>query len=291
MKKVYITDSAFKNIIKKITLAEYMYDNLPYYSKLIKILSRPEQNHLLKFSKLLEDFENINKYKKSNFNYENDSKIRLIYYKKSPPSFHYLKSCLYLKSSYENYDIPVEIKEENIEKYREYFKKEKDLYKRNYPAFLANVELMFDAKIHNIREMHSDNSGVRAIKDIMIESPDIILTRINNYIKEMNDYRSSNIEIEKLINSFGYGTHKAKYIDKNGNYILYIKDKESPVYYWHEYKKTLKNLIEKYFIATLNPEFKFNQSILEQSGLLACRSCLQEENHDNNNFLEENISF
>ena len=277
MEKVYITESTFKNLIKKTELDKYLETSLPHYEKLKYILALPEKNQLIKYAKLLEDFKNFSNYQKINKVYESDPKTRLIFFKKKPSSYHLDEDCIYLNSNYENFEIPVEIKDENIETYRSFFLKNKYLYENNRIAFLAKAEIKFNIIIKNVKEIHGENSGIEKIKNFRVESPNTIIDKISILIKDMDDYRSSDADIEKLIKDVGFATHKAKYINNNKDYVLHIKNENSPIYHWHKYKIKLKSLIEKYFILTFNTEFKFERSILEQCGLTCCRSCLQKK--------------
>lgn len=289
MKEVYITTSAFRMIIKDITISEYLHENLPKYERLKLILSRPEIEQLIKYSKILEDFKNFSKYEKRDRIYSNDPKKRWVFYKEKPPSYHLVSTCTHLVSNYENFSIPVEINEKDIEEYRSFFIENIDLYRERSDVFFARAELKFNTKIKNIKVIRNENSGITEVRNHKIESPDIILTRINNLINEMENYRASDSEKKILIKKVGFGTDRAKYLDKDGNYVLYIDDKNSPIYHWHQYKKELKLLIEKYFISTLNPEFSFSKNILEQCGLSCCRTCLTNQTHLQKK--EEDISF
>ncbi len=286
MNKVFITKATFKKLVKEYTIDDYKCKKLPYYEKLRHILSIPEQNLLGKYSAFLEDIESIHKYKKLKKPRPSDPKKRIIYNKNNSPSFHFYEECEYLKSDYENYDIPVEIPEERIEEYRSFFLKNKELYKENHGAFLARAELRFDVRIKNIKEYHSNNSGIKETYNPKVESVDIILTRINNHIKQMEEYRNSSPEIKTLIDELGFGSHKRNSINEiiyrgvDGKLVPYIHSEDSPLEHWHKYKKELKSMIVKYLIATLNPEFNFRQDILEQCNLRCCKLCKEKNSID-----------
>lgn len=274
MEQVFITKSTLKRLTKKINLIEYLEENIPEHERLVKILSKPEKKSLLEYRQLIEDLDCLIKYQRDARTFVSDSKSRWIYYEMKNSSYHLKQDCPHLLSDYINYSIPIEIEDQDIEDYRNFFKSKKEIFDEKPDVFFAMVEIKFNVVIKNIKKVHNDNSGHDEMKNYKLELPDIILTRIDSLITEMEIYRISNKEIENLIKNLGFGTHKARYFNENGESLLHIENESSPIYLWHQYKNKLKYLIENYFISTLNPDFKFNRKILEQCGIDCCRTCM-----------------
>jgi hypothetical protein len=114
-----------------------------------------------------------------------NKKSRLIYLP-NKPSYHYDENCKYLNSDYHNYDIPLEIRDEDIEKYREFFLENIDLF-NDYPdRFYARVEIKFRTKIRNINTLNSKNTGITKISKYEH------IELINKIKSELDEIKSDN---------------------------------------------------------------------------------------------------
>jgi hypothetical protein len=275
--KVYITKAKMNYLIKcvDISRSNINLDNC-YIKDLGRILSDPERKKLALYRELMSnpDKLTLGVYVQK----AHKDTRRYVYEKESHPSYHKDKHCIALHSNFENYEIPAEIHElekqkcreyDVIEEYRKFFKDNEDLYKENRPAFLAQVGIKFKVRINNVKEVRFSNSGIEEIEDISSEKAiERIEKQIDELLNEMEEFRNIDEEHKKQIRDYGYGTHRA-----NINGIRLIDDKNSIIYKWHEYKNKLKELIEEYFRIKLNPDFGFNQSMLDDLGFKPCYHC------------------
>lgn len=273
METVYITKAKIEALIKLLDIdTDYNYKDLIYHARLVEILAKPEMKTLLNFKSILEGIDNIPVYNKENTRKYKNNYVRMVYVG-GKPSFHKDKNCQFLKSNYENYEIPAVIPDNKIEEYREFFIDNKTLYESKRDAFFARVEIKFNVRVNNVKEINEKNSGVEYTEDITTRNIDETIKSIESHLIVMEKFRAIDDNHEKKISSLGYGTHKANYKNENGELKLFINDSNSIIYKWHEYKNELKHLIKQYFIAKYNPDFEFNKSVLRQCGFVPCKGC------------------
>jgi len=269
-KTVYVTQSKINSILQKVDLFKSGVEiGDLYFTDLTKILSTPELKLLALYQEMLKDPENLllTKYVKKEYK---DSK-RFVY-ESSHPSYHKDHCCKKLSASFENFEIPVEIKQkgdDEIKKYRTFFKSNINLYHKNFDTFMAQAKMKFNLK-NPPKEVDYKNSGTEMVFNATGSD---IETRINELLLEMESYRKSSAEINKEISLSGYATHKVKTNDEHGNWVRKADIKGSVICIWHAYKNELKNLLKEYFRIKLNPEFKFDVNILEQLNFRACQHC------------------
>ncbi len=273
-KTVYVTKSKINNLLREIDLKRsHINTNNLYLSDLSQILSIPEMELLALYRDIVENPESLtlNKYVKKN---HVDSKrwvFESIY-----PSYHKNDRCERLQASFENFEIPVEIKVKGdleIDEYRRFFKKNINLYNRNYEAFMAQVQLKFNIK-NPPKKVDFENTGSEAIFNASCSE---IEQKITTLLSQMENFRNLNEENQKEIRDSGFATHKAFEMDEKGVKIKKVNIDGSIISQWHNYKNELKNLLKEYFRIKLNPEFLFDVNILEQLGFKPCNSCYDKE--------------
>ena len=269
-KKVYVTKSKIENLLHKVDLFRSNIDtNNLYKSDLNKILSIPEMRLLALYRDIVNNPEGLtlNKYiKKTHV----DSKRFVL--EKIYPSYHKNEKCDRLTSSFENFEIPIEIKvkgDKTIEEYRSFFKDNLELYNNNYELFKLNADLKFGIHISPI-EVNYENSGVEVVFNA---SGSEIEQCIFKLLEKMETFRNSTEEIKKEITDCGYATHKAFIVTDNCEKLKKIDIDGSTIAHWHQYKRELKLLLREYFRIKLNPEFLFDVNILDQLGFKACSCC------------------
>lgn len=199
-------------------------------------------------------------------------KTRLIFLK-STPAYHHNNLCTRLHSEYKNYEIPIEVPEERVEEYREFFIDNIDLYREKLHIFFARVELNFGLRIRIIREIEKPNSGLETIMDFEVEPENKLLTDIHNLGNEMIQFRFSSEERRKAIQKYGMASH---IVAKGGKKIIASQEDENIIKTWFEYKVKMKNKIIKYIIIKFNPDMIFDKTCLEYFGFKPCADCSSE---------------
>ncbi len=135
----FITKSNANRILRKIDLSKIGEIDGEVYKKPIYFLGKSEVKYLLLMQSLLKDPEKfaIEVYKPV----INVDTLRLVYESEQPPSYHENPNCERLASGFKNFEIPSEIKvraneqggeelEKNqVQKFRNWFKQNIDLYK------------------------------------------------------------------------------------------------------------------------------------------------------------------
>lgn len=269
-KTVYVTKSKINNLLREIDLRRSNIDtNNLYLSDLSKILSTPEMELLALYRDIVESPEalTLNKYVKKK---HVDSKrwvFESIY-----PSYHKNDRCERLQASFENFEIPIEIKvkgDVEIDEYRRFFRKNIDLYNRNHSAFMAQVQLKFNIK-NPPKKVDFENTGSETVFNASCFE---IEQRINDILNKMEDFRNISEINQKEIRNCGYATHKAFEMNEQGVKLKKIDIEGSIIFQWHNYKNELKSLLKEYFRIKLNPDFLFDVNILEQLGFQPCTCC------------------
>jgi hypothetical protein len=265
MEKVFLTKSNVEKLIHHVEFTKiYNFDDIVYSGELRKILSEPELKYLLIYKEIVEGIGDIPIFNKNQPKKEKTSKkktdIRMIY-EGGTPSFHLNKSCSILTRDYENFEIPVEIKDSNTKEYRKFFLEKIKLFKNNPSAFYAQAEIRFNVRIQNIKRHSAVNSGLQELDNIELVDPEVVINMLKKHLYAMENFRNINPVHKKIIDNKGYGSHKTK-------------DKYPEIEEWHKLKATLKDLLKRYFVSKFNPDFEFDRSVLEQCDYKLCNACL-----------------
>lgn len=280
MAQVFITISRLRSIAKTIsylpisTNAIYEF----YKPRLLDSFSIPERKALEAIKLILESIGNkaleiniveLHENAQIKLN-ENKHEYSRWIYLGSQPAYHYDAECKSLIKDYKNYEIPVEIKHEDIPAYREFFLENIDLYREHRDKYFARVEMKFNTKINNVKEVHAENSGSQSLT---ITTTDRLQTliNINNLVEEMYLYKGQSKHIKRIVTNAGFNTKKAL---KQPCYYNNKEDYEI-VKAWDSYKQRLEDLIIKDLICTISPEYRFDQGFLEKIGFRKCSKCFQ----------------
>lgn len=280
MEQVFITRSHLNRIAKTIsylpisTNAIYEF----YKPKLLDYFSIPERRTLEAIKLILESIGNktleiniVELYESAQIKlHENKHEYSRWIYLGSQPAYHYDDKCSSLIMDYENYEIPVEIKHEDIPSYRKFFLENIILYRERRDIFFARVEMKFHTKINNVKEVHAENSGSQSLTIIPTDRLQT-LSNINNLAEEMYLYKEQSKHIKRIVSNAGFNTKKAL------KQPCYYNDKEAyeVVKAWDSYKQRLKDLIIQDLIYVISPKYRFDQSFLEKIGFRKCSKCFQ----------------
>jgi nucleoside diphosphate kinase len=275
MDKVYMTKSRLSSIAKMIAY-EYSGTEIRhiYESQLLKFFSTRELKLLEAVNLILESIEqkklrveiikmHENAKDKIEHYYRNEES-RWIYLG-SQPCYHYDQTCESLQLDYHNYEIPVEIPKDRVKEYRKFFLENIDLYIEKAYLFYYRVEKEFNVKIHNVKEVYNENSGIQDLK-LTRKNEIQALNAIYLLVEEMNEYKNQSSHIKKIIQNTGFNTKMSL------KYPAYANDVEI-IQTWDTYKKSLNDLIIQDLIARKNPEYKFDEGFLEELGLKKCSKC------------------
>lgn len=270
---VYITKSSLSEIVNSINLPKHQVGELNLYlTDLSKIFSTQELVWLAKYRGLLKNPEQLlTSYKKTN---RRDTKKWVFESSDSViPRFHNDFQCSFLTKEFKNIEIPVEISQlgdEKIAEFRIFFKDNRALYERDPVAFMGRVKTKFQLKNEPI-PVKFNNSGIESFANM---SEKELEQAVSDLLILMEEFRTANANSSKIINDFGYATHKLERILSYP--IIETIDPEGRVItQWHDHKSTLKLLLREYFRAKFNPEFSFKTNLLTQLNFKPCKKCSQ----------------
>ncbi|PMG11782.1 hypothetical protein BCU98_02885 [Vibrio splendidus] len=283
MNTVYITESNFKSIARE---CPSQYQDAQFIEELYKkeicsLLCKKERDVIASVKVAMEAFQDydelirILKFKeKPNLVRKLDKKTRLVYLGGSP-AYHKHETCDWLKASYKNYEIPVEISDACVEAYRSFFLANIELYENNRSAFFAKVEIKFNVIIRNVREHSAQNSGAEQFLNFDSEPEHELLSKIHALSSEMIQYRFSRDLVRGAISKYGSICH---FVTKDRYKYPITDDEFKVISLWLKYKTELKKLITKHLIIKLNPELKFDKRCLDYFGFKSCSDCFKPEN-------------
>jgi len=268
--KVYITNSSSKSIVFRININNIELDqdilsiNLPWFSN-------REKKELLAYKLLIENPEQfLNIYKKTNLH----DKFEYIYEVQSP-SYHTSANCKMLLSDFYNYKIPLEIKNQGVEKIKEFRRWCKEniyLMDDKSDLFFDRIRWKFNLK-ENIEAVVYKNSGIESIHNLNLNEleSNIIKLTTDAYNFALSTSMKNFIIIPKL------GEHSFLYKNKQISYksLPYDDDEiwETLEEFEIKYKEPLKFLLQEYYKIKYNPELKFEGLFLEQIGFTPCKNC------------------
>jgi hypothetical protein len=259
LEKKHITTSNWNRVLKRVAAPGELDKDL-YFIDLSKILSGRELKFLAKAKKALQ-----------NIDFATDMHIRMKIkedtktwaFEGGSSSYHSSPSCPRLTANYLNLEIPPEIKHKGdakIAKFRDFCKQHRALLEEDEPRFRSKLEARFLLKTRP-EKIYKDNSGSE-------EQPNLDLAdckkRIDELLKDAEEFRNENEESRKIIRDLGYGTDRCKEALQEGS-ILNI---------WHnEYKSELKKHLITYFRVKFNPDLSFEGKLLDSLGFSPCHSC------------------
>lgn len=262
--QAFITLNNFKSFKSIVFETDYSRDCRDledlYKSKLSHILSRPELALLRSYKAILESSPlKLESYKPIS----EKADTKTFVWEGRPPAYHSKPSCEKLRSDYQNFEIPPEIRDKGdseIAKFRKFFSEHRSLIKDDENKFIDKLEAVFFLKNRPI-SIFANNSGWLATDNIDLED---LENTIDLLLHDAEEFRNKD-EVTKLkIRNLGYGTHRQKEAKEKGT-ILYI--------WHHEYKQELKNLLTHYFRVKFNPDLVFSGLLLDTLGFKRCGHC------------------
>jgi hypothetical protein len=222
-----------------------------------------------------------------------------VYEQSRHAKYHKNSECEKLNSSYNDIEIPVEIKYrageggldiERIEMFRAWFKQPEisNLYLTDQKIFIERLQVKFQL-VNPPKPVEIGNGGIKRVSNF---SEQELENKIDELIRSASTfYSKSDINREILVkNNFSKRTYyvtSKKYKDVN----LYITGKNYSneeirlvlTEFYNKIKKPIIDLLIDYWILKLNPNLDFNQNILEQMDFEPCKVC----GHSRCNYIPE----
>jgi hypothetical protein len=249
------------------------------YKKPIYFFSTVEKNRLIGLQKLFEDPDKfIGEYY---IPIKTEDKFQYVF-EGNKPAFHNNSQCERLNSNYINFRIPDEIRErgkDEVIKFRAWFKSNHHLMEKP-DLFVERLRLAFDVQV-SPKSIERDNSGVQVKENLDLPT---LEQRIDDLISEAGQYyKNSPPTKQEIIKRFQKYTFlaysKSPLTNNNTKYSDEVIKAFLKQYDIH-FKRPLKDLLIEYYRVKLNPELKFDGTLLEQLGFSACQHC------HNGDFLE-----
>jgi hypothetical protein len=222
-----------------------------------------------------------------------------VYEQSRHAKYHKNSKCEKLNSSYNDIEIPVEIKYragevgldiERIEMFRAWFKQPEisNLYLTDQKRFIERLQVKFQL-VNPPKPVEIGNGGIKRVSNF---SEQELENKIDELIRFASTfYSKSDMNREILVkNNFSKRTYyvtSKKYKDVNlyinGKSYLNEEIRSVLIEFYNKIKKPIIDLLIDYWIIKLNPNLDFNQNILEQMDFEPCKVC----GHSRCNFIPE----
>lgn len=241
----------------------------------VKILSKEDKLQIFAYKKLLANDEDLVQI------YKPISKRTSKFVTTTQnPRYHTDKNCKVLNNDFISYTIPPSILkkgEENVAKYRKWFKQNKALLESDPSTFYDKQKEAFNTS-EKLESVKFDNSGVTEIENLSIEEIEAYLEKL------ITDYDTF-ISSESTAKAISLNSEKAKYLVGLGRkYIKYVEtglDKDSVIDILKKYlamKKDTIKYLQMYYRVKLNPDLSIDTKLLEGLGFLECPYCAKYKN-------------
>jgi len=195
------------------------------------------------------------------------------------PAYHSRTDCINLKSKYKNYEIPYEIIErgnEEIAKFRKWFKENQKFLEQKPDLFVAKLQIAFSLDSVPIAVDH-DNSGTTEIDNLNLNE---LEERIDKILRSAGNFYKDNPDKQTIIKPFQKYTFLAYKTDPISSNDTELSDHELKSFlfeYDNKFKKPFKELLLQYFMVKHNPELQFDGLLLEQLGFKSCHACHEQD--------------
>ena len=241
----------------------------------VKVLSKEEKLQIFAYKKLLANDEDLVQI------YKPISKRTSKFVTTTQnPRYHTDKNCKVLNNDFISYTIPPSILkkgEEDVAKYRKWFKQNKALLESDPSTFYDKQKEAFNTS-EKLESVKFDNSGVTEIENLSIEEIEAYLEKL------ITDYDTF-ISSESTAKAISLNGDKARYLVGLGRkYVKYVEtglDKDSVIDILKKYlamKKDTIKYLQMYYRVKLNPDLSIDTKLLEGLGFLECPYCAKYKN-------------
>jgi len=246
------------------------------YKKSITFFSILEWNDLLlrkelyrKPSTFIEIYQRIEK-KEDTYSY---------IYEGGTPAYHSALDCIRLKSNFDSYEIPIEVKERGInevKRFRLFFSQNKELLETNSQAFYGKMTAAF-APCSELKPVDYKNSGSELVD---VNDLSELEKAINNLLLEAQKvYWESTPEKRVMMHQFMRSTflafppHSQKTIQNNETGFSDIEVREFLKHFAETYKVPVIKYLKEFYRVYFNPDLAFDGELLEVIGFKKCSHC------------------
>ena len=241
------------------------------YKNPIYFFSEFEKKRLLAVYELFEDSEVF--FAETYKSRTSEDTLTMVY-EGSTPSYHENIDCNRLRSDYENFKIPPDIKEKGkaaVNEFREWFKTVEHLYNEAPDKFVARLQMRWGITT-NVKAINIGNSGTVKMENRTIPK---IEEAIDRRIKEAGRFYYQSQKNTEILKIFSRKTYMAYKEDIWGNNTSYSDDEVKKLLkdYDERFKKPLQQDLIHYYRVKLNPDINMEGRLLEELGFNPCRNC------------------
>ena len=205
-------------------------------------------------------------------------------YEGNLPSYHYSSDCGRLRSTFNNFKIPEEIKcqgDNKIAEFRIWFIENIESLENNPDFFMERMRMRFNLEVRP-EAVNYSNSGVNDFYNLNLNE---LESQITSLIIRANEFYTSSVEIQVILSNFG----KISYIYKNKKSPNHNSTGFSNSAIWNvlekfdiNFKEPIIQQLREYYRVKYNPEMKFEGELLSQLGYKLCKQCEKEYYKDYN---------
>lgn len=268
----FITKSTFNRIVSEIDLkAEPFPSKLRLEGKNLTILSKKELQRLALITEILgSEYIPENRFflkiEKPNDSYT-------LVHPERVPSYHTEKNCSGLTKEYENYLVPIEIREQGIPsvtKFRKFFFDNNNLFNENKNDFFLKTRKEFGLTqiltTEDFIELKAPNSGRGSIENFNLKD---LEEKLDTAITE-----AENFKYEGPINQLTIAKYGNIYKPSLNN-----PDEIKIIAKWSELKRYIKSSYILFSMVKNNPEINIDGNFLDSLGLKKCSLCNKQEKY------------
>lgn len=262
--KVYITASNLTKLksfyIEAVSITNELVKSELYKDDLSWIMSGPQMKSLFIEGLILSNDERM---KVAERPVAKSITSKMLFLNSSPPKYHEDYDCKFMRASYQNFLIPIEIEvrgEKAIENFRKFAQENKKIFYENQDRFLVMVEAAFGLQTP-LKKVDYANSGVEEFSDLAVDQME---EAIHKHLVAANEFKSQSPEVEKEIKKYNYAPST---VVEAGNVSDIVKK-------WHNfYQAELRKMLRSYIIKSRNPQLSFERSFLNGLGFKVCNAC------------------
>jgi hypothetical protein len=275
----FVTNANIKRTLKKLNTRNFDYES-EIYKHNINYLNFLEKRDLLLF-KCLYEFPEI--FFQDYYTQIITSDNLKFVFEEQQPAYHTNNSCPNLLSNFENFLIPVQIKQNNQEiEYRNWFKQNIKLSERK---ILTDIFKDIHYNRWSCLPLYVDFKNSGALENINLNI-DEIEQNIDNLLIDAKRYieqsHKNNIIITKLGKS-SYAYNKLETLNL-GNIAYDIETISDILKTFHiDFKAPLIELLKEYYRIKYNPNLVFEENILEGLGFRQCKVCMENKTENMSN--------
>jgi len=267
---VFITCANLKAIVRKSNLD--LRPDGEVWKRKIYFFNQYEERALISIQHLLADPEKY--FSEVYVPYEPQDTFRFVI-PETRPAYHYSCECPRLRSDFENYKIPAEIRErgrDEVQRFRQWFLTNSRLMTGNQQLFAFRLRNEF--QLSEVPEyVKYENSGYEEHENISVEA---LEARIDARIKEAGRYYyacEKNTVILRVYSKHAYRGFLEETLPFEIPGYSEAEIKEFLREYENRFKRPLQRDLIEYYRLELNPDIAMSGPILDAIGFKPCVSC------------------